>query len=248
MKPFRLLKRSELERLERKSAQAGTEWSARWGLRDAFSWMAIAADLPPSMSSSDHRVVVEFADVVRGWLDMPAGMVGVLSSLVLGQGEQQSDHKVALQLAQSCMMDWLAALTSDSELRLQAVSPPLELESRGSGAARLDCRLGARTLFSATLPLPLLRRIGVVEAKPAAAPAAELTRRSAAVLPAAVRIDATLSDTALTIKDLREIAVGDVLVLNHSLDSPLSLRIGGGVAGRAYPGVSGGRLGVELSK
>lgn len=248
MNPFRLLKQSELDRLEQKAGQAGADWSARWGLQGDFSWTAVPADVLPLDGLAHHRVAVEFADVVRGRLDVSASMAGLLSSVLLGHGEQPGDHPVSLRLAQSCMVDWLAVLASDARVCPLSAGLPTSLEDRGSGAARVACQWGGRVLFAATLPLPLLRRIGVVEARSAGAPAAELARRSAAVLPAGLRIDATLSDTALTIKDLREISVGDVLVLNHPLDAPLSLRIGGIAAGRAYPGVSGQRLGVELSK
>jgi hypothetical protein len=248
MNPFRLLKKSELDRLERKAAQAAADWSARWGLQGDFSWTAVPADVLPVSGLTDHRVAVEFADAVRGRLDVPAGMAGLLSSLLLAQGEQPGDHPLALRLAQSCMLDWLAVLAPDAKACALPAGLPAGLEDRGSGAARIVCQREGRVVFAVTLPLPLLRRIGVVEARSAEAPAAELVRRSAAVLPARLRIDATLSDTALTIKDLREISVGDVLILNQSLDAPLSLRIGSIAAGRAYPGVSGQRLGVELSK
>lgn len=170
-----------------------------------------------------------------------------MAALALGQPGIDKGHAVARELALLCLADWLAALSGTAEARPLPARAD-ELTRRGSGAALICCRLGERVLGTVLLPLGVLQRIGVVSAAGSPAPQAKLHHRAASALPARLRLKATLGDTALTIKELRDISVGDVLVLDHPLETPLALRLGGVQVGRAYPGVQDGRVGVELSK
>lgn len=246
MKPFRLLKASELRQLESRAEQAGAKWSVRWALRadTPLTWSAV--DAGESKAVSGRRHAFDCGEGLQAAVDLPAGADGILAGMALGQSGQGSDHQVARELALLCMADYLAELTGLGEGRPSTggVAAPV----RGSGTALLSCRMGERSLGALLLPLALLQRMGVVAATSSLAPTATLGPRAAAVMPARLQLSATLNDTSLTIKDLREIAVGDVLMLNHSLDAPLTLRLGGKPAGSAYPGVRSGRLSVELSK
>ncbi|AXQ28066.1 FliM/FliN family flagellar motor switch protein [Solimonas sp. K1W22B-7] len=248
MKPFRLLKASELRQLERRAAQAGATWAARWELHVSGPLIWTATDAGETQVAPDavRHHAVDCGDGLQAAVELPAGGDAVLAALALGQSAQESGHAVASELALLCLADCFAEVTGLAEVRLLpgAVAQP----SRGSGAALLCCRLEGRPLGALLLPLTLLQRMGLVAAAASPAPPAALGYRAAAVTTARLSLSATLADTSLTIKDLREIAVGDVVMLNHSLETPLTLRLGGRPAGRGYPGIQGGNLAVELSK
>lgn len=248
MKPFRLLKASELRVLEKKAEQASASWAARWELRSpaTLEWTARDAGEAPAPGDTDRCYALDGGEGLQASVRLSADTQGGLVAMALGQGAQQTDHPVARELTLLCLADYLASLTGMADAR--PVSSKVPPPSRGCGTALLECRQGDRLLAALLLPLPLLQRIGVVNTKASSAPSAVLKHRAAAVMPARLRLSATLTDTPLTIKDLREIAVGDVLILSHALNAPLTLRLNGHKAGHAHPGVQGGRLSVELSK
>lgn len=248
MKPFRLLKASELRALEKKAEQASASWAARWELRSPgrLEWTARDAGETPVAGDTDRCYALDGGEGLQASVQLSADTEGSLVAMALGQSAEQTDHPVARELTLLCLADYLTGLTGLAEV--QPVSAKMTPPSRGCGTALLECRQGDRVLAALLLPLPLLQRMGVVNTKSTPAPSAALKHRAAAVMPARLRLSATLTDTPLTIKELREIAVGDVLILSHALNAPLTLRLNGHKAGHAHPGVQGGRLSVELSK
>lgn len=64
--------------------------------------------------------------------------------------------------------------------------------------------------------------------------------------PVPVEMAADLGRARVTLQDLLNMGIGDVIKLNRSADEPVSLRIGKQIAFQSHPGLSGNRLSVRI--
>ncbi len=63
-----------------------------------------------------------------------------------------------------------------------------------------------------------------------------------------ITVRAILGNTELTIRELLELEVGDVILLHQSINAPIEIRVGDKVKFYGIPGVSGGKKAIKIVK
>lgn len=251
MKLFRLLKQSELDRLLAHAKAAGAPWAARWQSRLSPEWAVIE----PAALDAAHCMTVEHLMLGEGdyaSLAIDTAAVSAISDALFGSSDLSRPRTTANPITASVVVraltDCAAQIAAPGASGAQwAAIDDVEADDlrKGAGSAWLEARFGGVPVARLVVSLGALRRLGMLTV--AASRAQEkCVARAGAVMSARIPLTISLADTPMTIKELRGLAVGDVLVLAQSLDAPLTVRAGNTDAGRAHLGCSNNRYAVEL--
>lgn len=211
--------------------------------------------VPPRHASSVQQSAPRPDDAAAA---QHAACVCALASQMFGVDARRADkHVMAMDVADAAMSDWLERLQAwlgvqpMPDAGLQDASPAQAAGSLWSGCLQLSAPWCGGT-WLVYLPQTAVRH--------ALGPAAGVRPRVDALRPAtadlgaaiageAVGLRVTLSDIQLSLRQLQDLRLGDVVTLPHALDQPAGVFLQGGTPlCRCWLGRQGNHVAVELAE
>jgi flagellar motor switch/type III secretory pathway protein FliN len=191
------------------------EWSARWIARApaGVSKLRFAEGgvAPRAQTTCGRHVELDLTGVGRRHL-----LEAMLDVNLAENPRSEADTRVLDAVVGEACEDFVRTLDG-----LFAGSPDddEERELRGSVA------IGRNEVFEISLAAPLLAPLIKQKLGRAASPGRPLSRLSVALRDARVRAHAVLGNVDLSLNEVRELNIGDVLVIDRALGDPVELRL-----------------------
>jgi hypothetical protein len=201
------------------------EWSSHWIALEMLSLSAWGA----AQDAAGDGAWRDCGDGLQVSCSARAGLR--LACMALGARVEQvdlgdRDRSLLTDLAGRMVDD----LADRLRRRLGAAAPRIEF---AASEPRFVAKVsdGCDTLLAVSIPFPLLIRLcrqALPKARPTAV-APELRRE--AVTPTRIRLRATLGSALLGLAEVRDLAVGDLLVLDRTVDDTVELSVAGACVG-----------------
>lgn len=241
--PFVLYGSEDQQRQQAALRAALDAWSAEWTL--ATDWTA-----EQSRPSTQAPCVVAATNTPSAALWRREAWTQRWPTWLSGETQSTAaDSPIAAALERDCLDALLAALLAPLKLPVQTTwaDPKIDVTAArqpGSGYCSVDIQQDGVVACSVLLWPRWSQAVCGMRAKPAAR--GGLNSRRQAVLGRAASLTIEAGQAELTVRQLRSLAVGDVVCLNQPLDRPLSVRGPQGQAvGRAYLGALHGQRAVQ---
>jgi flagellar motor switch/type III secretory pathway protein FliN len=201
------------------------QWRSRWSTAREPIRVLIQEELEQTPARSAHSCALMLVSAQHGTLGHVSADAEVLPSLLGVSTQGDSSAAYSHRLAQGALLEVLRSLSAElakwARLEDSSVEP-----SHAPGSQQPRCRLLPIALHvgAAKPRVTLLLTARMVEllAPPQTSKshhASSITRRRRAVADEPVRVEAMLGETEVSLRELMQLAVGDVIVLDQPLNA-----------------------------
>jgi flagellar motor switch/type III secretory pathway protein FliN len=199
------------------------EWSAHWfasGTLGLSAWgLGQDAVVPGDATWRDCGGSLQASCSARAGLRLACMALGARSEHV---DLNDRDRSLLSALSRRMIDDLAERLRRLLGLSGVAIAPPA---SKPRFIAKVSD--GCDTLVAIAIPFALLIKLCRQALPRARPPATALQSRREAVTPTGIRLEATLGSALLGLADVRDLAVGDLLVLDRTVDDTVELSVAG---------------------
>lgn len=260
---YRFLAKSEISRFQAALQTCGPDWASHWfddACRPQLS--AVACGLSDDLSQMCWYCSGSAADSL--WIGASPEDFAALTATLLraesisaAKDLKQADPAtiwVSARMACAVTQDLLGRVVKLTDKSIK-VTPATEIAEkllephRGMLGLRMTLdglTNGLYAFISPELTQGWLGRFGVGLSDRRLAP---LESRLLAISPLEVRLQIELRDESLSIGDVRDLKLGDVIPLSNTIQQPLDITTGDGISvGSCYLGRIGDKRGVRLTK
>lgn len=225
-------------RIARALTPALGQWSDRWLPKTVLTVDRVVDGPAPPPAPGERAIAGPIASAILTGAGKRHLLEGVLS-IRLPSHLEEIDHRLLDAFANELVLDLIMSV----EAALPELPGAGVVDSHG-----LVLALSGEAVLNLTLPsaalVPLIKAILPETVRPRSKPRG----RIAALGPTAIGVEGRLGQVRLTAEDVDALAVGDVLILDRSLEAPADLNIApdGPLIARGTLGQNGGRVSLQL--